>query len=60
MHCGSCAVGIQMILSATPGVSSANVSYDTKLGDVEFDDLTVNVEQIQKAVADLGYKATPQ
>ena len=49
-----------MILSTTPGVTSSNVSYDTKLGDVEFDNAIINVEQIQKAVSELGYKATPQ
>lgn len=60
MHCGACAVGIQMILSNQDGVKNVNVNYESKAGEVEFDDTKTTVESIQKAVADLGYKATPK
>ncbi|MEK7630871.1 MAG: heavy metal-associated domain-containing protein [Patescibacteria group bacterium] len=58
MHCGSCAAGIQMVLSTQDGIQNASVSWDTKSGEVEFDDSKVTVEQIQKSVSELGYSAT--
>ncbi|MEK7643418.1 MAG: heavy metal-associated domain-containing protein [Patescibacteria group bacterium] len=60
MHCGSCAIGIQMVLTATDGVTGANISYEAKSGEVEFDDTKINTESIEKAVSELGYKATPK
>ncbi|MSR76121.1 MAG: heavy-metal-associated domain-containing protein [Candidatus Ryanbacteria bacterium] len=60
MHCGSCAAGIQMVLSTQDGIKNAAVSWDNKSGEVEFDDSKVTVEQIQKSVAELGYSATPK
>lgn len=58
MHCGSCATGIQMLVSAMDGVKSIFVDYDTKKGNVEFDPSTVTKDQIIKAIAELGYTAT--
>ena len=60
MHCGSCSSGIQMVLQNTDGVISANVSYDTKKGMVEFDEGKTNLGTIVKAIDQLGYKATPE
>lgn len=60
MHCGSCAAGINMLLSTQDGIQSANISWDTKSGEIEFDDSKISVEQIQKAVKDIGYFATPK
>lgn len=57
MHCGSCAVGIQMIVSQMEGVKSAEVSYEGKKGVFEIDSSKVTKEQILKAIAELGYKA---
>ena len=59
MHCGSCAMGIQMLLQNTEGVSNCSASWEEKSGEVEFDDEKIKVEGITKAIADLGYKATP-
>ncbi|MBI3273786.1 MAG: heavy-metal-associated domain-containing protein [Candidatus Colwellbacteria bacterium] len=56
MHCGSCAVGIQMLLSQTEGVKSAEVSYENKKGTVEFDTAKVTRDEIVKAIEELGYK----
>ncbi len=58
MHCGSCAVGIQMLVSQMDGVHSAQVSYDGKTGTFEFDPAKVNKEQIIKSIAELGYQAS--
>ena len=58
MHCGSCAVGIQMLTSQMDGVSSANVDYEKKKGIFEFDPAKASKDAIIKAIAELGYTAT--
>lgn len=60
MHCNSCASGIQMVLQSTDGVINASASYDTKKGEVEFDEEKTNLENIIKAIEQLGYKAVPK
>lgn len=60
MHCNSCASGIQMVLQSTDGVINASASYDTKKGEVEFDEEKTNLDSIIKAIEQLGYKAIPQ
>lgn len=57
MHCGSCAVGIQMLTSSMDGVSSASVDYDGKKGVFEFDPAKTTKDAIVKAIAELGYTA---
>lgn len=57
MHCGSCASGIQMVLQNTDGVINASANYDTKKGEVEFDEEKINIDTIIKAIEQLGYKA---
>ena len=57
MHCGACATGIQMITSGLDGVKSVLVDYNGKKGTWEIDPTKVTKEQIQKAIAELGYKA---
>ena len=46
MHCGSCAVGIQMLTSQMDGVKSAEVSYEGKKGVFEFDPAKVSYDQL--------------
>ncbi|MEK7193524.1 MAG: heavy-metal-associated domain-containing protein [Patescibacteria group bacterium] len=58
MHCGSCAIGIQMLVSGMDGVKSVNVDYEGKKGVFEFDSSKVTKEQIIKGIEELGYKAT--
>ena len=58
MHCGSCAVGIQMLTTQMDGVKSAEVSYNDKKGVFEIDPVKVTREAIVKAVAELGYQAS--
>lgn len=57
MHCGSCAVGIQMLVSQMDGVQSAEVSYGDKKGTFEFDPAKASKDAIVKAIGELGYKA---
>ena len=58
MHCGSCAIGIQMILDGIDGVESASVDYDSKSGDVEFDPDKVSKETMITSIEELGYKVS--
>lgn len=58
MHCGACAVGIQMLVSQMDGVSSAEVSYEGKQGTFEFDPAKTSKEAIIKSIAELGYTAS--
>jgi len=56
MHCGSCAVGIQMLTSQMDGVKSAEVGYDDKKGTFEFDPAKTSKAKIIEAIEELGYK----
>lgn len=58
MHCGSCAVGIQMLVSQMDGVASISVDYDGKKAVVEFDLAKVTKGAMVKAIAELGYQAS--
>lgn len=58
MDCSACAAAIESRLKSTPGVKAAHVSYEQKRADVEFDQTKVSVEQLQKAIAEAGYRAT--
>ena len=58
MHCGSCAVGIQMLTTQMDGVKAAEVSYEGKKGTFEFDSSKVTKDQIVKSIAELGYQAS--
>ena len=58
MHCGACAVGIQMLVSQMEGVSSAEVSYEGKQGTFEYDPAKTSKDAIVKSIAELGYTAS--
>ncbi len=58
MHCGSCALGIQMLVSQIDGVSQTTVDYEGKKGTVEFDSAKTNKEAIVKEISVLGYQAS--
>lgn len=58
MHCGSCAIGIQMVVSQMEGVKSAEVSYEGKKGVFGFESGKTTRDQIIKAIGELGYTAS--
>ena len=58
MHCGSCALGIEMLVSNMDGVKSISVNYDSKKGVLEFDPGKISQAQIFKSIEELGYKAS--
>jgi len=60
MHCGSCAAGIKMVLDSTDGVLNASADWDSKSGEVEYDEEKIKLEDIFKMIEELGYKAIPK
>lgn len=58
MHCGACAVGIQMLVTQMEGVASAEVSYDGKQGTFSYDPAKVTKEKIIEEIKTLGYTAS--
>ena len=57
MHCGSCAMGIQINLENTEGVKSSFVDYNTKKAEVECDDEKISADGVIKAIEELDFKA---
>ncbi|HLG16964.1 MAG TPA: heavy metal-associated domain-containing protein [Blastocatellia bacterium] len=58
MSCTSCAKGIKAMLKRTPGVVSAEVSYERREASVEYDPSRTSTDKIVEAITNLGYKAT--
>jgi P-type Cu+ transporter len=50
--------GIKAMLKRTPGVISAEVSFEWREADVEYDQERTTREKIIEAITKLGYKAT--
>jgi copper chaperone CopZ len=57
MHCGSCAMLIQMTVEDLPGVSSAKTEYATGLTEVSYDSDLLDPEAIITAIEGAGYGA---
>ncbi len=58
MHCGSCAMAIEMVLKDKKGVSKIKVDYDKKKADVEFDPKQVNLNDIIGEIKKIGFNAS--
>lgn len=56
MHCGACATSIQMLLSMQSGVAKVSVDYNTKKGEMEYDEGKTKLENLFKTVEEVGYK----
>lgn len=59
MDCPACATAIEKRLAGLAGVKKAQVSYEQKKAEVEFDESVVTVQALEKAIADSGYKSHP-
>jgi Cu2+-exporting ATPase len=55
MHCAACAVSVETIVAAQPGVHSASVNYAAQTLTVDFDPKTISQERLQQAVRSAGY-----
>ncbi|PXX44694.1 MULTISPECIES: heavy-metal-associated domain-containing protein [Aquitalea] len=56
MSCGGCANSISQVLSTMAGVSSAEVSLESKQAHVVYDAATVSPEELAAAVVDAGFE----
>lgn len=56
MHCGACAVSTGMLLKNLKGVRSARADYDAKTAEVEYDDGTIDLAAMNRALEGLGYR----
>ncbi|MGO8872691.1 MAG: heavy metal translocating P-type ATPase [Acidimicrobiales bacterium] len=59
MHCSACATRIQKTLGKLPAVASAAVNLATNQAFVSYDPTEVTTEDLCRAVADVGYTASP-
>lgn len=58
MHCGTCASGIQMMLSYKKGVIKAEVSYEDKKAIIEYDPSQIQIPELIKTIGETGeYRA---
>lgn len=57
MHCTSCAINIDFDLEDLPGIKSAKTSYAKQECEVEFDESSINLQQIFTTIQKTGYDA---
>jgi Cu+-exporting ATPase len=57
MHCATCAVNVEKKLQGLPGVVEARVNYASEQVWVSFDPAAVDIDKLNQAIADAGYKA---
>lgn len=55
MHCASCSVLIDKLVSKQPGVTSVKTSYGAEKTAVEFDESKISLEKIDEFIHKLGY-----
>lgn len=58
MHCASCAADIKETLELTAGVERADVTFNGKTANIDFDEQVVQQQTLIKQIQDLGYQAT--
>jgi copper chaperone CopZ len=58
MHCGNCALDIKETLEDEKGIEKAEVSFDTKVANIEFDENKISQATIVETVKNLGYQVT--
>lgn len=59
MDCAACALNIQSVLKRQAGVTSAQVSFNTKEAVVQYDATKLSPEKIIAAIDQTGFKAEP-
>ena len=58
MHCESCALDIKETLELTAGVQHADVTFNGKTANIDFDEQVVQPQTLIKKIQDLGYQVT--
>ena len=56
MHCDSCSVRLQKVLSGKPGVQSAEIYFAKKQASLEYDSALITADQLQQAVEKAGFE----
>jgi len=56
MHCANCALTIEKNIRKLKGVSEVNVSFASSKASIEFDPRHVNLNKIEEAVTQAGYR----
>jgi mercuric ion binding protein len=59
MTCGSCPYQVKKSLTGIEGVKAAEVSLESKLATVTFDDEKTDVAALTAATADVGFPSSP-
>ncbi|WP_017658806.1 heavy metal translocating P-type ATPase [Baaleninema simplex] len=59
MSCAACANAIEKAIANVPGVKGCNVNFATAQATVRYQGDTTDIETIQHAVSDAGYRAKP-
>ncbi len=59
MHCAACSSRVEKAICNLPGVTEASVNLATERARLQIDPDQIKVSEIQDAVAQAGYKATP-
>jgi copper chaperone len=59
MTCGSCVLSVEGVLKAVNGVADAQVSLDTCIASVKFDETQTSPEQLKSAVRNAGFGIDP-
>ena len=59
LHCAACVLRTETALTALPGVDRATVNLATERASVAFDPAQTSIPEFVRAVAELGYTATP-
>lgn len=55
MTCGGCVASVTKAIKRLDGVEQANVSLESKVASVIYDDAKTNEAEIKQAVRDAGY-----
>ncbi|MDO5044252.1 MAG: heavy-metal-associated domain-containing protein [Coriobacteriia bacterium] len=55
MHCNACEMRVKIALEDLEGVSSAQASFEDELVRVEYDEASVNEEQMKNAIIEEGF-----
>ena len=60
MSCVSCVATIEGALSNLKGVTKAQVNFAAQKAQVEYDPAETNLQQIARAIGDVGYEVVPE
>ena len=60
MHCQNCVDKVSGSVAGLNGITNVNVSLESGLVDVDYDDSLINQTDIMRAIINVGYEAQQQ